>query len=318
MKCFITGLSSVSGQCLAQILISEVQGVDVAGCGTRHMKFPDCNGRYFTCDVSDRSELAGLLESERPEHIYHLAGSADSTDAGRMIRTNVAGAANLLQICHDIGLRDTKILMVGSAAGFGEMNDDEQSLSEARQPRPESFYGMSREAAFELGRIARKCWGMSVYFCRPFNLIGPGLGEHYVATALMEKLMQAKDSGLSGISIRNLSAVRDFIDIRDAVRAYHAILTRGTEGIPYSIGRGIGVTIRELAEEMAAVLSLKITLSSDEDPDNSAGRSGIKRSVAETRTIRMETGWSAEISLRKSLQDMVLRWPKSSRVVCEN
>ena len=318
MKCFITGLSSVSGQCLAQMLVSEVQGIDVAGCGTRHMKSPNFSGRYSTCDVSDRSDLAGLLESQRPEYIYHLAGSADSSDTGRMMRTNVVGTANLLQICRDIGLRDTKILLVGSAAGFGEMTDDEESLSETRQPRPESFYGMSREAAFELGRIACKQWGMSVYFCRPFNLIGPGLGEHYVAAALIRKLMDAGASGRSSISIRNLSAIRDFVDIRDAVKAYHAILARGTADVPYSIGRGIGVTIQELAEELAAALSIEISIISDENPADNAGRSAIMRSVAATDKLRMETEWSPGISLRQSVRDMVARWVKSSQIECEN
>jgi len=290
----------------------------VAGCGTSNVQWQDCSGKYFACDVSDRNELTGLLESQRPEYIYHLAASADSSDAGQMMRTNVAGTANLLQICRDIGLRDTKILLVGSAAGFGEMTDDEQSLSETRQPRPESFYGMSREAAFELGRIACKHWGMSVYFCRPFNLIGPGLGEHYVPAALIRKLMDAGASGRSSISIRNLSVVRDFIDVRDAVTAYHAILTQGTAGVPYSIGRGIGVTIKELAEELAAALSIEISIISDEDPEHSACRSAIMRSVAATDKLRMETGWSPGFSLRQSVRDMAARWVNSPQTECEN
>lgn len=314
MKCFITGISSFSGQHLAQLLMSGEQSIVVSGCGTSHVQRQDWIGRYFACDVSDRDELTGVLESQRPECIYHLAGLANSSDAARMMRTNVAGTANLLQICYDIGLRDTKILLVGSAAGFGEMTDDEESLSEARQPRPESFYGMSREAAFELGRIACRHWGMSVYFCRPFNLIGPGLGENYVAAALIRKLMDAGTSGRSSISIRNLSVVRDFIDIRDAVKAYHAILTQGTVGVPYSIGRGIGVTIKELAEELAAALSIKISISADEHPEHKSGRSAIMRSVAATDRLRMETGWSPGISLRRSVRDMVAHWLKSQQI----
>ena len=312
MKCFITGLSSSSGQCLAEMLASEIQGADVSGCGMRPPTSQIRHGRYFQCDVTDRRALSEVLDSERPEQIYHLAGSSDAFDAGRMIQVNVAGTANLLQVCHEIGLRETKILLVGSAAGFGEMAEGEMSLSEIRQPRPESFYGMSRETAFEFGRLAAKSWGMSVFFCRPFNLIGPGLGQHYVPSALLMRMIRAKDVGQTKIAVRNLAAIRDFVDIRDAVRAYYGILTAGTMDIPYSIGTGIGITIRELAEEIADVLSLEIKISSEDDPDNAAGRSGIKRSVADIQTLRMRTGWFPRISLRESITDMVARQEENS------
>ena len=52
------------------------------------------------------------------------------------------------------------------------------------------------------------------------------------------------------IRVGNLDAVRDFTDVRDMVRAYWLAVTKATPGEVYNIASGVGITIRELLDQL--------------------------------------------------------------------
>ena len=262
------------------------------------------DARVCVGDVLNPEWLNSVCDDAQPDCIYHLAGSSDESDLQRMFETNITGTLNLLRACRQILGGAPRILVLGSAAGFGELGEGETSAGPSRQASPSSFYGVSRETQLRLAAIAGEKWGLNVLMCRPFNLIGPGLSSRYAPAALARRMLAAKDNGDRTFPLLNASAVRDFVDFRDAVAAYQLIVEKGQPAVPYSVGRGIGVTMADLARQIAEVIDFDVEIIADSSAAGS-DRSGIQRSVADISELTRDTGWVPVISLAESLRDMI-------------
>ena len=143
---------------------------------------------WHPCDVGDGTQVFEVIRAVRPDRVYHLAGAGGACAPAELIRTNVQRTWNLLDACRKADVERTSVLVVGSAASSGEMDNSETGLGEERPARPVTFYGCSRQAALDFGRAAWLEWGLRVFLCRPFNLVGPGLPEKYAAAALVRRL----------------------------------------------------------------------------------------------------------------------------------
>ncbi len=298
----ITGVSSCTGLHMAWHLKSL--GFDpIFGCDVSEPRQKLPLTKFSKCDIGDEKDVVGAIESARAEVIFHLAGSSDENSPADLFRTNVIGAWHLLNACQQQSIRPTRILLVGSAAGYGSQSDGPDSLSEDLPSRPATFYGVSREAELELGRIAFEKWGLPVFLCRTFNLIGPGLSERYAPAAILRRVIDFKRTGESRFPLQNTKVIRDYIDVRDAVRAYVSIVTKGRPGVAYNVGSGKGISIKDMTERLLWMVKAPISGITDETATLS-GRSNSSRSVANIDRITNETGWRPEHSLERSLLDM--------------
>jgi GDP-4-dehydro-6-deoxy-D-mannose reductase len=135
-------------------------------------------------------------------------------------------------------------------------------------------------------------------------MVGPGLPEKYAPSMILKRMREAIESGSDVFPIVNGNAVRDFIDVRDVARAWALIVTKGTPGIPYSLGNGQGVTIQTIAEIFADLLGTSMRIH-DVRSGDSNGRSDCTRSIADPTRLLLDTGFSPLISLKESLQDML-------------
>lgn len=262
------------------------------------------------CDFRSPDEIRRVVNDVQPDQILHLAACSDSSRPDEMLQINVSGTWYLLDACRKLQ-KPVHVLLVGSAASFGEMGPGEERLSGRRVCEPGSLYGLSRQTQLELGRITNGADGVSIFMCRTFNLIGPGISDRYVPAALAKRIAAAAKQGLSELPVRDLDVVRDFIDVRDAVAAYVAIMQKGRSGYAYSVGRGEPVIIRELAnvltQEQGGLISPIDDLSGV-----SEARTGIRRSVGDPSDLMTETGWSPRYSLTQSVRDMLSHSPAFS------
>ena len=66
---------------------------------------------------------------------------------------------------------------------------------------------------------------LPVAIVRPFNHIGPGQRQEFVVPSFVQQLVQiAAGAAEPVVKVGNLSAVRDFTDVRDVVRAYRLMV----------------------------------------------------------------------------------------------
>ena len=90
---------------------------------------------------------------------------------------------------------------------------------------------------------------MHIVRVRPFNHIGPRQNERFVAANFAKQVAEIEaGSREPKLCVGNLTAQRDFTDVRDMVRGYVLALERGVAGEVYNIGSGKPRAISELVE----------------------------------------------------------------------
>ena len=103
----------------------------------------------------------------------------------------------------------------------------------------------------------------------------------------------------------NLSAERDFSDVRDIVRAYRLAAQHGKAGAVYNLGSGISRPIRSIVEGLRERSSVPVTVR--KDPDRMRP-SDIPRSCCDAGLARRELGWEALRSFDSTLDDVLAEW----------
>ncbi len=103
----------------------------------------------------------------------------------------------------------------------------------------------------------------------------------------------------------DLSPKRDLTDVRDVVRAYRLLAERGVPGEAYNVCSGTAVAIRDLADTLIALSStpMKVVL----DPER-LRPVDVPILVGDNSKIRRDTGWSPEIPLEQTLEDLLAWW----------
>ncbi|HIL45694.1 MAG TPA: NAD-dependent epimerase/dehydratase family protein, partial [Acidimicrobiia bacterium] len=176
-------------------------------------------------DLLDSAALTALFAAERPEVVYHLAGQAD---VGRSwqeplatFRANAEGTLNVLAAAREAGVR--RVVTVTSADVYGRVSPEDLPLSEQAPLQPVSPYAASKAAADLVAQQAFLGQGQEVIRVRAFNHLGPGQSEQFVCSALAARIARNEVSGEATLRVGDLSAKRDFTDVRDVVRAYRLL-----------------------------------------------------------------------------------------------
>ncbi len=260
-------------------------------------------------DVTDPGALLAAVSDARPDAIYHLAALThvgESWDEPlRVLGVNVIGTAALLAAARECGT-DPRILVTSSAEVYGPVTDPALlPLTESSPTAPLTPYAASKLAAEAIVSQAGRGHGQHVITVRPFNHIGPGQTPNFAVPALAKRIVDAERSGALTIPVGNLSARRDFTDVRDVVRAYRLLVEAGQPGDVYNVCSGVDVSIREIADRLLRLAGTSLAFETD---------AALMRPV-EVPVLRGDpgrlveaTGWKPEIPLDETLADVLAYW----------
>lgn len=285
----------------------EVLGLDVQSSPGGGYRF---SYSVRVVDLLDARALEGLLLEFRPTRILHLASMSNVGQSWKApvesFTNNTNIFLNLLDPIRKHGL-ETKVLSVGSSEEYGLVQESDLPLTESKPLRPGSPYGVARVAQEQLSQVFAEGYGLDVVMTRSFNHIGPGQREQFVIPSFVKQVVEAKRAGKTRIILRagNTRVVRDFLDVRDVVRAYHELLARGTKGQVYNICSGVGRSLDQVLEILSELTGVVVEL--EVDP-GLVRPNELMTMIGSAHKLHQELGWTPRHEFRASLNDMIDYW----------
>ncbi len=314
MKVMITGITGFVGSHLAEFLLDR--GIEVHGIvrwRSKHDNIEHLSGhprlRLHDCDLRDASAIHEVLAKVRPSRIFHLAAQSFVPTSwlapAETLSTNINGQLHLFEAIRQLKL-DPIVQIAGSSEEYGIIYPRELPIKESNPLRPLSPYGVSKVGQDLLGYQYHMSYGLRVIRTRAFNHTGPRRGQVFVISNFAKQIASI-EAGLQSPSIQvgNLTARRDFTDVRDVVRAYWLATEKGKSGEVYNIASGTDYTIKWLLNKLIKLSPVKIDVV--QDPDRMRP-SDIQRLLGDSTKFRKLTGWKPEIPIEQTLEDTLDYW----------
>jgi GDP-4-dehydro-6-deoxy-D-mannose reductase len=304
----ITGSDGFSASHLVPLL-REKEAARIFGIGLGLGRADGYFDGLFRGDILDAEFVRSIVRETRPDHVYHLAAVVPVAQVRRefprALRVNVEGTYNLLEsLCAEAP--DARVLIVGSSDEYGARSPEEMPLRESDTFSPVNEYGVTKVAQELLSRLYCRERGMHILFTRTFNFTGPGQPADFVCSSFARQVAQCRLRGGGVIRTGDLDIVRDFLDIRDAARAYAIILEKGIPGCIYNVCSGHGISLESILNILKQIASVSITAVRDE---TRVRKADIPYLVGCNDRLR-ELGWESRFAMTQTLRDLVESWER--------
>ena len=312
-KYLITGFSGFVARHFLDYLYEnekdcEVLGVDVNPPKLDMSHYADrMRVEFKQVNLLQKDEFADIVRAFLPDNVLHLAAFSSvsyswqhPTDCvlnNTNIFLNVAEALRALD-------RPCRILSVGSSEEYGNVDKSQMPLREDMRLCPVSPYAAARVSQELLSKVYVDGYGMDIVLTRSFNHFGPYQDDRFVIPSFLNRIKAIADSGKSEgvIETGDTTIIRDFVDVRDVVRAYYLLLREGTPGEVYNVCGGRGMALSDLITEMADILGVSVEGRVNPDfvrPDDN------RVVIGSYEKIQKQVGWSPKIPLRQTITDML-------------
>ena len=301
-RVLVTGITGFTGSHLVQFLRQEA-GVpaELHGVSRTAGKSPE-GVRFWSCDLSDAAAVHELVATVQPTKIYHLAGSF-SNEFSVDYAGNVTTTRNLLEGVGALPSQSCRMLVVGSAAEYGRVGEGCGGVSELQPVQPISTYGLTKVFQTALAQFYARVHKIPVIIVRPFNLIGSGASNRLFIGRLEEQIRALTQGKIKEITLGNLSGSRDFIDVRDAVRAYVVALERGERGEVYNVGSGHPTSVEKFVRVALACVGIGYEKIISDRKQHSPSDASTSFFADVTKLKRL--GWCPELSIEASAGSFV-------------
>jgi GDP-4-dehydro-6-deoxy-D-mannose reductase len=318
VKLFITGFSGFVNYHYLNYLEDigdkvEVLGVDLNFPEFDLGKFINITVKFTQLNMLDKNALESLIKIFQPTQVIHLASYSSVAYSWKhptesfLNNTNIF--LNLIESIRKLEIK-CRVLSIGSSEEYGKVIDHDIPLSELGRVNPISPYAVARVSQEMLGKIYVEGYGMDIVFTRSFNHVGPFQKDKFVIAAFAKQIVSISlKQSPAKMKTGNLSIIRDFVDVRDVVRAYWLLLQKGTTGEVYNICSGKGVELREIINLLCEVGGVKPIVETDPAlvrPDDNP------LIVGSYDKIKAEVQWVPEIPLSESIRDIFNYWKKKA------
>ncbi|MHB1393081.1 MAG: GDP-mannose 4,6-dehydratase [Clostridia bacterium] len=308
MKALIVGGAGFVGSYLIDYLRDECKW---SLCVTK-MQHENINKKdvdVFDLDILIKDDIVRLLNTIRPDYIFHLAAQSSVAlswkNPALTIDVNIKGAVNLLDAVRELNYRN-RVLLIGSGEEYGHIKEDETPISENNVTRPGNIYAATKVAQNLIGKIYSDAYNMDIVMVRAFNHIGPNQSPIFVVADFCKQVAEIeKGIKVPVIRVGNLSAKRDFTDVRDVVRAYALLVQKGKIGETYNVGSGNAIAINDILNMILSMTDTNISVEVDEDKLRPVDVPIIEADIAK---LRETTGWRKNISLEETIADTLNYW----------
>lgn len=297
---FVTGAMGFLGTHLCDSLVKDGHTVVALQRDWTIRYGPHAAQHVVHGDVCDRAVLERAFAEYSPDAVIHLAAqaqvSAASADPTSAFQSNLMGTLAVLEASR---LKKIKRVIVASTDKvYGE---SPQAYTEDSPLAERNPYGASKVCADVMAQTYQKHYGMSVAVTRCGNLYGPG---HFNWSTLIPgtlRRFQKRESAKLRFGGR---AVRDFLHVNDAVRAYTDLLQSSVTGA-FNFSGGSPCSILLITEVLAEYWGGAPKIDVTEE-----GNGEIFAQALDCVKAADLLGWRPNVKLSKGLE-MVTCWYKN-------
>ncbi|MGA3092553.1 MAG: GDP-mannose 4,6-dehydratase [Terriglobales bacterium] len=306
-RVFITGGTGFVGAHLIPLLRPLASHIAVLSSGRRPALESDVE--YFEVDIRKADAVRTIMKDLHPDHVYHLAGISTVDESRENLRrtyeVNVTGALNLFEAAMQLPT-PPRILNVSSSQVYAA---SDRPLRENDPIGPENPYAASKAMAELLVVQYRERSVGGVITARPFNHTGPGQPPNFVLPSIAKQFAEI-EAGLRPptLTLGNIDIERDFTDVRDVVRAYWMLLTKGRFDEVYNVCSGSLVSLRDIIELFQQSAGIEVSTTS---VAKNLRLKDVPRVCGDPEKLCQETGWHPEIPLKKTVEDLLSYWRRA-------
>lgn len=311
MKVLITGITGMVGSHMAEYILQNHPSAEIYGLVRWRSPLENIRGILpriilHQAELRDLNSLVFMLRKVKPDWIFHLAAQSYVTasfDAPvDTIHTNVIGTTNLLDALRITGI-DSKVHICSSSEVYGQVTQDEIPIRETNPFRPASPYAVSKVGEDMIAFQYFLSYGIRTVRTRMFTHTGPRRGDVFAESAFAKQIAEI-EAGIrqNPVKVGNLDSVRTFADVRDAVKAYWLMMERCPPGEVYNIGGNETMTVGEMLGILKGMARCPI----EHKVDSKLLRpSDVTLQIPDTSKFQDATGWCPEISVEKTLEDLL-------------
>ena len=291
----VTGGAGFIGSHLVEALLQQGYGVRVLDSlvyGRRDWVAPEAE--LIEADVADiaacRVATAGVAG------VFHLAAmsrvipSIEATET--CTRANVLGTQSILLAAREAGVR--RIAYSGSSTFYGNRPPPHREY----ETRAEflNMYGLTKQVGEQYCLLFDRHFGVPAMVLRYFNVYGPRQPQTGNYALVMGIFLNRWAAGETLIIHGEGKQRRDFVHVRDVVRANIMAFESERRGAIYNVGTGTNVSVKELADLISP------------DQRHEARRAGDSdETLADISRIRSQLGWEPQVPFAAGLAEMKKR-----------
>jgi GDP-4-dehydro-6-deoxy-D-mannose reductase len=244
-RILVFGVNGFSGSNFIKYIVknSDDEVIGIVRKSSRKLEF---------ADITNYSDIEAIILKYKPNFIVNFTGSF-SGDFDIDYGVNVLGSKNILDAVYKNRLSKIKILLIGSSGEYGVKSTI--PINEEHPTSPTSSYALTKVFQTELMFYYFKMYKLNVCLVRTSNLIGPYMSDKLFIGSFFKQAFDFSKN--SKINVGSENSFRDYIDIRDAVRAYCGVLKKGCSGEVYNLGSGSATQIKTIIDVAANKIGIK-------------------------------------------------------------
>jgi len=300
----VTGGTGFIGSSICELLVKKKYKVKIFDNNSRGslkgIKKIKKKITFIKGDIRNKKDLKKAIKNtDAVVHLAYINGTKYFySKPDLVLDIAVKGIINVIDLCIENKIKE--LYLASSSEVYQTPNkiptDESESLKIPDILNPRYSYGGGKILTELMGINYGKKFFKKLIIFRPHNVFGPNMGQEHVIPEFISRFKSLKGRKFKIQGTGN--EIRSFIYIKDFIRAFDLVLTKGRHLNIYNIGTNERIKIKNLAYKMSNIFKKKINLYK-----TSLTKGSTKIRVPNIKKIK-KLGFKPRYSLDKALKEI--------------